>query len=76
MATRIQAPGPRPQMPSPPPTATPNLSRPPLDDDLVPSFPPDWKPLSFSTQEILSSADVSENKEEVKHSLDEEVSLM
>ena len=79
MATRIQAPAPRPrhtQMQNTQPTTPPTAKDQPPDDDIVPSLPPDWQPPSFSTQEILSSADVSENEEEVKHSLDEEVSLM
>ena len=82
MATRIQAPAPRPrhtQMQKAQPTiktTPPTVKDQPPDDDLVPSLPPDWKPPSFSTQEILSSADVSENEEEVKHSLDQEVILM
>jgi hypothetical protein len=58
------------------PTATPSVKEPPPDDDLVPSLPPDWQPPAFSTWEMQSSDDVSENDEEVKNNLNDEVSMM
>ena len=75
---RIQAPGPRPRhtqtQSSPPTTLPPEKDLHP--DDLVPSLPPNWQLPAFSTWEMQSSDDVSENDEEVKNNLNDEVSMM
>ena len=76
MATRIQAPAPRPR-------GTHAQQRTPPDDDIVPSLPPDSKPPAFSTQEMngfdqqpcFSTWEVQSSISEARD-LKEEVSLM
>ena len=76
MATRIQAPAPRPRGAHAQPSTPP-------DDDIVPSLPPDWQPPVFSTQEMVgfdqrpcfSTWEVQSSLSESRD-LNEEVSLM
>ena len=76
MATRIQAPAPRPRGTHAQPSTPP-------DDDIVPSLPPDWQPPAFSTQEMVgfdqrpcfSTWEVQSSHSESRD-LNEEVSLM
>jgi hypothetical protein len=35
-----------------------------IEDDIVPSLPPDWKPPTFSTEEVQSSHESSSSDEE------------
>ena len=41
----------------------------PLDDDIVPSLPPDWRPLAFLTEEVPTSESEPSEEEEVKDAI-------
>ena len=41
----------------------PNKCQALYNDDIVPSLPPDWKPPSFSTEEVQSSHESSSSEE-------------
>jgi hypothetical protein len=45
--------------------AAPTWEDRPLDDDIVPSLPPDWQPPAFLTEEVPTSESEASEEEEV-----------
>jgi hypothetical protein len=52
----------------PTPTA-PTVKGRPLDDDIVPSLPPDWQPPAFLTEEVPTSESEASEEEEASGAL-------
>ena len=51
--------------PPAPTPAAPTVKDRPLDDDIVPSLPPDWQPPAFLTEELPPSEPEASEEEEV-----------
>ena len=47
-----------------PTPAAPTVKGRPLDDDIVPSLPPDWQPPAFLTEEVPTSESEASEEEE------------
>ena len=55
--------------PPAPTPAAPTWEDRPLDDDIVPSLPPDWRPPAFLTEEVPTSESEASEEEEVKDAI-------
>jgi hypothetical protein len=55
--------GEQPGLPNDDQLGGPNKCQALYNDDIVPSLPPDWKPPSFSTEEVQSSQESSSSEE-------------
>ena len=55
--------------PPAPTPAAPTVKDRPLDDDIVPSLPPDWRPPAFLTEEVPTSESEASEEEEVKDAI-------
>ena len=52
-----------------PTPAAPTVKGRPLDDDIVPSLPPDWQPPAFLTEEVPTSESEASEEEEASGAL-------